>query len=259
MRLGGRRNCAPPRGGEIRTALPLVNSSEFGLFARVLRQTRRRRIKGGSDIGQGFAACAQICREAGQDTAKPRAKTAKRKPKAAHPVSPLAPKTFAASAAAGRASGSPRAPPASATRTAPTCCWPCWRRKPRSPASSPPRKRPPPPSNGAARWPRRDGPRAGRQQRQRQRLHRQGGHRRRCATWPTWPRPLSAARRRKCSWPRPASSASRCPAERITRILGKLAEAGAADGWRAAAEAIMTTDTFPKLATATARDRRSPR
>jgi glutamate N-acetyltransferase / amino-acid N-acetyltransferase len=42
------------------------------------------------------------------------------------------------------------------------------------------------------------------------------------------------------------------PAERITRILGSLAEAGAADGWRDAAAAIMTTDTFPKLATATA-------
>jgi glutamate N-acetyltransferase/amino-acid N-acetyltransferase len=42
------------------------------------------------------------------------------------------------------------------------------------------------------------------------------------------------------------------PAERITRILGQLAEAGAADGWRDAAEAIMTTDTFPKLATASA-------
>src|SRR6266566_3677536 len=42
------------------------------------------------------------------------------------------------------------------------------------------------------------------------------------------------------------------PYQKITRILGQLAEAGAAGGWRAAAEAIMTTDTFPKLATATA-------
>lgn len=42
------------------------------------------------------------------------------------------------------------------------------------------------------------------------------------------------------------------PAERITKILADLAEAGSADGWRDAAEAIMTTDTFPKLATATA-------
>ena len=43
------------------------------------------------------------------------------------------------------------------------------------------------------------------------------------------------------------------PAERITRILATLAEAGAAGGWREAAEAIMTTDTFPKMATARAR------
>src|SRR5437660_3080129 len=43
------------------------------------------------------------------------------------------------------------------------------------------------------------------------------------------------------------------PAERITRVLGTLAESGAAGGWREAAEAIMTTDTFPKMATARAR------
>jgi glutamate N-acetyltransferase/amino-acid N-acetyltransferase len=42
------------------------------------------------------------------------------------------------------------------------------------------------------------------------------------------------------------------PANKITRILGSVIEAGAAGGWRDAAEAIMTTDTFPKLATATA-------
>jgi glutamate N-acetyltransferase / amino-acid N-acetyltransferase len=42
------------------------------------------------------------------------------------------------------------------------------------------------------------------------------------------------------------------PAEKITRLLGALAQSGAADGWRAAAEAIMTTDTYPKLATASA-------
>jgi glutamate N-acetyltransferase / amino-acid N-acetyltransferase len=35
-------------------------------------------------------------------------------------------------------------------------------------------------------------------------------------------------------------------------MWGRLAEAGAAGGWRTAAEAIMTTDTFPKLATTTA-------
>jgi glutamate N-acetyltransferase/amino-acid N-acetyltransferase len=42
------------------------------------------------------------------------------------------------------------------------------------------------------------------------------------------------------------------PYQKITRVLGPLAEAGAAGGWRPAAEAIMTTDTFPKVATATA-------
>ncbi|HEY0300515.1 MAG TPA: bifunctional glutamate N-acetyltransferase/amino-acid acetyltransferase ArgJ [Rhizomicrobium sp.] len=42
------------------------------------------------------------------------------------------------------------------------------------------------------------------------------------------------------------------PAGRITKMLGALAEEGAADGWRAAAEAIMTTDTYPKMATAQA-------
>ncbi len=42
------------------------------------------------------------------------------------------------------------------------------------------------------------------------------------------------------------------PADRITRILGDLAQAGAAGNWQAAAEAIMTTDTYPKLSTASA-------
>jgi glutamate N-acetyltransferase/amino-acid N-acetyltransferase len=39
------------------------------------------------------------------------------------------------------------------------------------------------------------------------------------------------------------------PAAKIRKILGPLAETGSAGGWRAAAEAIMTTDTYPKLAT----------
>jgi glutamate N-acetyltransferase/amino-acid N-acetyltransferase len=42
------------------------------------------------------------------------------------------------------------------------------------------------------------------------------------------------------------------PASKITKILGTLVGEGAADGWRAAAEAIMTTDTYPKLATTSA-------
>jgi glutamate N-acetyltransferase / amino-acid N-acetyltransferase len=42
------------------------------------------------------------------------------------------------------------------------------------------------------------------------------------------------------------------PYQKITRLLSQLAESGAAGGWRAAAEAIMTTDTYPKLASTTA-------
>lgn len=42
------------------------------------------------------------------------------------------------------------------------------------------------------------------------------------------------------------------PAEKITRILSSIAEDAAATGWRAAAEAIMTTDTFPKMASRSA-------
>ncbi len=42
------------------------------------------------------------------------------------------------------------------------------------------------------------------------------------------------------------------PAEKITRLLGALTQHTSAAGWRAAAQAIMTTDTFPKLATASA-------
>lgn len=42
------------------------------------------------------------------------------------------------------------------------------------------------------------------------------------------------------------------PASKITRVLSGLARETAAGNWRAAADAIMTTDTFPKAATATA-------
>jgi len=42
------------------------------------------------------------------------------------------------------------------------------------------------------------------------------------------------------------------PYQKITRMLGQIAESGAAGGWRSAAEAIMTTDTYPKLASMTA-------
>jgi glutamate N-acetyltransferase/amino-acid N-acetyltransferase len=42
------------------------------------------------------------------------------------------------------------------------------------------------------------------------------------------------------------------PAGRITRVLSALAAQGAEDNWRAAADAIMTTDTYAKASTATA-------
>ncbi len=43
------------------------------------------------------------------------------------------------------------------------------------------------------------------------------------------------------------------PAERITGSLGQMAKDARPEGWLDAARAIMTTDTYPKLATATAR------
>jgi glutamate N-acetyltransferase/amino-acid N-acetyltransferase len=42
------------------------------------------------------------------------------------------------------------------------------------------------------------------------------------------------------------------PPAKITRVLASLVAQGAAGNWRAAADAIMTTDTYPKAATATA-------
>jgi glutamate N-acetyltransferase / amino-acid N-acetyltransferase len=42
------------------------------------------------------------------------------------------------------------------------------------------------------------------------------------------------------------------PTEKITRVLSSLVSQGAAGNWRAAADAIMTTDTYPKLATVSA-------
>jgi glutamate N-acetyltransferase/amino-acid N-acetyltransferase len=42
------------------------------------------------------------------------------------------------------------------------------------------------------------------------------------------------------------------PHKKVVKLLGQLSGMGAAGGWLSAAEAIKTTDTFPKLATATA-------
>ena len=66
-------------------------------------------------------------------------------------VSPLAPKSFADSAAAGGRAAGHRRRPASATRTGPTCCSRFWRREPRSRACSPNPRRPRRRSTGARR------------------------------------------------------------------------------------------------------------
>src|SRR5204863_2803690 len=42
------------------------------------------------------------------------------------------------------------------------------------------------------------------------------------------------------------------PSEKISKTLGKIAEDASATGWKAAAQAIMTTDTFAKVASASA-------
>ena len=42
------------------------------------------------------------------------------------------------------------------------------------------------------------------------------------------------------------------PAEKITKLLGHLAQDMSSAAWKEAARAIMTTDTFPKMATAAA-------
>ncbi len=110
-----------------------------------------------------------------------------------------------------RGCGWPPARPASATRTAPMCCWPCWRPERRSPASSPSPRRPPRRSNGAAAQLKRGTARAlvvnsgnanaftGKAGQEGVRdVAEIGGRDRR----------LPGAAR--FSWPRPASSASRC-------------------------------------------------
>ena len=59
--------------------------------------------------------------------------------------------------------------------------------------------------------------------------------------------------RRRSSSPRPASSASRCRTSASRQPCADLAADLNADAWAAAAAAIMTTDTFAKLVTRTAK------
>ena len=95
------------------------------------------------------------------------------------------------------------------------------------------------------------GPRPGGQQRQCQCLHRPGGQAGVRAVAET----AAAVVGCKASEVFLASTGvigEPLPSEKITKILTKVADDASASGWRAAAEAIMTTDTFPKLATASA-------
>ena len=103
---------------------------------------------------------------------------------------------------------------------------------------------------------RRPGAGARRQFRQRQRLHRHEGPRRRRAPAPRRPPRPSAAAPTRCSSPRPASSASRSTRRPSPRISGGSPRRRAPGGFLDAARAIMTTDTFPKVATRTRRRRR---
>ena len=95
----------------------------------------------------------------------------------------------------------------------------------------------------------RQGPRAGRQLRQRQRLHRQEGQRRPHASPRRRPPRRWGAARARSSSPRRASSASR--SRRASSRISSMGSTKSAkpDAWHQAASAIMTTDTFPKLAT----------
>jgi len=98
-----------------------------------------------------------------------------------------------------------------------------------------------------------DGPRARRQFRQRQCLYRQERPPTRRNSPPRSPPRPPAARRARCTWRRPASSASRSRRAAFRRRHGGLAAGAQAGSWNEAARAIMTTDTFPKGAAATAK------
>ena len=55
----------------------------------------------------------------------------------------------------------------------------------------------------------------------------------------------------RCFSPRPASSASRSTPAKFAHLLAGMAQGAQPDRWAEAAKAIMTTDTYPKVATAT--------
>ena len=206
MRLGGHRSGAPPRGRRDKNRSPPCQFKRIRPIRRVLRRTWRSRIKGGSDMAKGSPPARK---SAAKRSRKPSRAPRRQQPKAAHPVSPLAPKSFVRFR---RWRG-----PARHGRGGRPLQGPDGRASGRAGARNPGGGRLYHVEDGlrARRMVPRDGKGgkgagAGRQQRQCQRLHGEEGHARRCATWPTWrPRP-SAARPTKFLWRRPASSASRC-------------------------------------------------
>ena len=145
--------------------------------------------------------------------------------------------------------------PASATRTAPTCCWCCSPRHHRGRRVHPQRSARRAGRLVPRRARRRQGARRGGQRRQCQRLHRQGR-----AARPSTP-------------PRGAAQVVGCPAKQVfvasTGVIGEVlpprsfAAAAGLSPTRPAGRrlggggrGIMTTDTFPKAATRTARSAR---
>ena len=92
----------------------------------------------------------------------------------------------------------------------------------------------------------------GGQFRQRQRLHRQAGRETTALTAEGGRRGRGLRAQATSSSPPPASSANRSMPARFTHLLQGMVERGRArDAGRDAAQAIMTTDTYPKVATAT--------
>ena len=147
---------------EIRTAFPLVNSSESGLFGAAFAggsakaeraratvtagKTAKMANSGKAKTGKSRKPVATAAAKAGAQKVRPKPRRSPR----SKPFRRWHPRPFPV-CRPWPACGSPRARPASATRAAPTFCWPCWLPGPRSPASSPSRKRLRRRSNGAAK------------------------------------------------------------------------------------------------------------
>ena len=161
------------------------------------------------------------------------------------------------------ACASPPPRPASAIPAAPTCCWRCSTRAPPSPAYSPARNAHRRRSNGAATSSRRaKRARAGGQFRQRQCLHRQERARRRASSPPRSPPRAVGCKPAEIFLASTGVIGEPLEARKLRRRHGQAwSRARSAGDFLAAAKAIMTTDTFPKVATAQRehrQERRSP-